>query len=378
MEEQVVEQPHHYEPKVEAEKKVEVGKSVFNRPQYIRKLKKIAEDFNFASENAQNHQLKDVLRPFECERGRMRRFNEEKFVDHEFPPTSFSLGAAFRNEPSNWKKHEEFVKKSVFGRYVDPNDINPGKFSSPQFLSTLSALAEMEGNIKRLIEDQKANSNGFYLVRLNINGVWRYLTVDDKLPFADGEALGAQSFNDNESELWAALIEKAYAKAYCGYDVFSRNTPREHFLRDLTGAPVRKYLSNDYDLPNIIRNAISNGQVVMAVPREDITTLGLNPNYSLSVVNCKANGGLELRNSWGTIEERSKLNLSKEGVFELSSNQTRDYISYVMIAETNNTYCTSTIQSKHKAGFYSSYSFRLSQETHGFLTVSQWDQNLFP
>jgi hypothetical protein len=44
----------------------------------------------------------------------------------------------------------------------------------------------MEGNIKRLIEDQKVNANGFYLIRLNINGVWRYVSVDNKLPFAEG------------------------------------------------------------------------------------------------------------------------------------------------------------------------------------------------
>jgi hypothetical protein len=174
------------------------------------------------------------------------------------------------------------------------------------------------------------------------------------------------------------LIEKAYAKAYSGYDIFNRSTPREHYLRDLTGAPVRKYLATDANLSNVIRKAISNGQVVIAVPREGITAIGLNPNYSLSVINCKSNGGVELRNSWGTIEERSKLKLSKEGVFELSSNQTRDYISYVMVAETNNADCTSTIQSKHKSGFYSTYSFRVNQETHGFLTVSQWDENLFP
>jgi hypothetical protein len=44
----------------------------------------------------------------------------------------------------------------------------------------------MEVNIKRLIEDQKANANGFYYVRLNINGVWRYFAVDNKLPYSNG------------------------------------------------------------------------------------------------------------------------------------------------------------------------------------------------
>jgi hypothetical protein len=72
----------------------------------------------------------------------------------------------------------------VFGKYVDPNDIKPGQLSSPQFLSALSSLSEFETNIKKLIEDQKFNSNGFYLVRLFVNSVWRYVSVDSLLPFA--------------------------------------------------------------------------------------------------------------------------------------------------------------------------------------------------
>lgn len=201
----------------------------------------------------------------------------------------------------------------------------------------------MEANIKRLIEDQKANSNGFYYIRLNINGVWRYIAVDNKLPYSGEEALGAQSFNDNESELWAALIEKAYAKAYSGYDVFARNVPREFYLRDLTGAPVRKYLPSDPDFTTAIKNAISAGQPVLAVPKEEILSLGLNPNHSFPVINCKSNGNFELRNSWGTLEERPKISISREGVFELSSSQTNSLISHVMIALTNNSFSSTTI-----------------------------------
>lgn len=208
--------------------------------------------------------------------------------------------------------------------------------------------------------------------------MWRYIAVDNKLPYSNGEVLGAQSFADNETELWAALIEKAYAKAYNGYDVFRRNVPRESYLRDLTGAPVRKYLSTDSDFANVIRNAISAGQPVLAVPRSEVVSLGLNPNHSFAVINCKSNGGVELRNSWGTIEERSKLSISKEGLFELSSNQTKEFISHVMIAQTNNSWNSTTIESKHKTGFYSTFSFKVQKDTRGFFTLSQWDERLFP
>lgn len=78
-------------------------------------------------------------------------------------------------------------------------------------------------------------------MRLNINGVWRYIVVDDNLPEMDEVAMGARSFSDSETDLWVSIIEKAYAKAYSGYNVFKRNVARENYLRDLTGAPVRSY-----------------------------------------------------------------------------------------------------------------------------------------
>lgn len=41
---------------------------------------------------------------------------------------------------------------------------------------------------------------------------------------------------------------------------------------------------------------------MLAVPKPEIQSLGLNPNNSLTVISSKSNGGgLELRNSWGTL-----------------------------------------------------------------------------
>lgn len=62
-------------------------------------------------------------------------------------------------------------------------------------------------------------------MRLNINGVWRYVPVDDYLPYLNGEAIFAKSFNDQESDLWVSLIEKAYAKMFAGYETFERSIP---------------------------------------------------------------------------------------------------------------------------------------------------------
>ena len=103
---------------------------------------------------------------------------------------------------------------------MDPNDIQLGEKSSANFMSILSCLAEREENVKRLIGNQEENVDGFYWVRLFINSAWRYYSVDDYLPELDGQLIGASSYPDQETELSVALIEKAYAKAYAGYNIY--------------------------------------------------------------------------------------------------------------------------------------------------------------
>ena len=58
----------------------------------MRKLKKVAEDFNFNTENTERHLAFDVVRPAECIRDVIRRENTPGFTDIEFPPDSISIG----------------------------------------------------------------------------------------------------------------------------------------------------------------------------------------------------------------------------------------------------------------------------------------------
>jgi hypothetical protein len=115
----------------------------------------------------------------------------------------------------------------------------------------------------------------------------------------------------------------------------------------------------------------------VAVPSQKITDIGFNPNYSLSVV--RATGkGFEFRSSWGTITERSKVTLSREGVFELGATELKDYISHILIAETDSSLFSTTTQSKHHESFYSCYSFKLSNPNpNGTISISQFDRRLF-
>lgn len=108
-----------------------------------------------------------------------------------------SLGLQLQEYDVKWQKYESFVIKSTLGKYIDPNDMKKGQFSSFRFLSTLSVLAEKQENIKRLIENQSYNSaNGMYFVRLFINSVWRYYTVDTFIPFLTDQPAEVISYND--------------------------------------------------------------------------------------------------------------------------------------------------------------------------------------
>lgn len=126
-----------------------------------------------------------------------------------------------------------------------------------------------------------------------------------------------------------------------------------------------------------MKEALENGEPILAVPNENIAKAGLNPNYALNVVSANK-GNLGLRNSWGTIDQKTSLNINKEGAFELTSKQCFDYLDQIMIAKVRGHYYSSTIQTKHRNGFFCTYSFIIESHMDGFLSVSQLDERMFP
>ncbi len=66
---------------------------------------------------------------------------------------------------------------------IDPLDINQGELGDCYFLSSLSSIAESPERIIRLFEDQnEINDKGIYFVKLCIDGIWRYVIIDDYIP----------------------------------------------------------------------------------------------------------------------------------------------------------------------------------------------------
>lgn len=91
------------------------------------------------------------------------------------------------------------------------------------------------------------------------------------------------------------------------------------------------------------------------------------------MIGVTSKGSYEIRNCFGTLDQKSKFTISKEGIFELTQSDALQNIAYFLIAEINTEYATSTVQCKMKKSFYSSYSFKVKRDFHGYLMVSQFD-----
>ncbi|PVI07021.1 cysteine proteinase [Periconia macrospinosa] len=91
--------------------------------------------------------------------------------------------------------------------------------------------------------------NGKYIVRLNFNGCWRKVVIDDRLPMSNSHRLLHVIDRRQPALLWPALIEKAYLKVRGGYDFPGSNSCSD--LWTMTGwIPEQIHLQETDTVPN--------------------------------------------------------------------------------------------------------------------------------
>lgn len=107
-------------------------------------------------------------------------------------------------------------------------------------MSALSGLAENPERVNFMFEDQKINKEGLYFVKLFIDGVLRYIIIDDRFPVDHkGNSLFSKPKLDRKKnkEIWVMLVEKAYAKIFGYYSALQLGLNGES-LNTFTGAPT--------------------------------------------------------------------------------------------------------------------------------------------
>ena len=164
--------------------------------------------------------------------------------------------------------------------------------------------------------------NGKHIVKLNFNGCFRKVVVDDRLPTSTTSRVIHVVDRLNPGLLWPALIEKAYLKVRGGYDFPGSNSATDIWI--LTGwIPEQVFLQTDDLEPDglwrQILNGFNFGDVLITMGTGKMTCrtereLGLAGEHDYAVLDLREVDGQRLmliKNPW--CEGRSWIGRANAG-----------------------------------------------------------------
>jgi calpain-7 len=155
----------------------------------------------------------------------------------------------------------------------------------------------------------KMSPNGKYILRLNFNGCYRKVVIDDRLPVSKTKRLLHIIDRRNPALMWPALLEKAYLKVRGGYDFPGSNSSTDLWI--LTGwIPEQVFLQDDTTEPDKswkrMLNAFQYGDVLVTMGTGKMSNklerdLGLAGQHDYAVLDMKEDDDQKLvllKNPW--------------------------------------------------------------------------------
>jgi len=164
-------------------------------------------------------------------------------------PSIFSLSAEQKEIFTEWKRPEQYLDAR---RDLEQIMVATSEIDLAQDLATdCSVVASLCAAIRHFTPkkasllpslmypyDHQAmrpgiSKTGKYVFRMNFNGCWRRVVIDDRLPVSSTDRAIYVVDRRNPQLIWPALIEKAYLKIRGGYDFPGSNSGTD--LHVLTG-----------------------------------------------------------------------------------------------------------------------------------------------
>jgi len=261
-------------------------------------------------------------------RARRRACRGDAFVDPDFTP-SFNEHVKQWCRPCDigacdFKPVKPNAQWYMFRGQPSVDDVSQGMLGDCWFLSALGALAEFHDgrHLKTLLPGQtEVCREGVYLVRLCLAGRWHEILVDDRVPCVGGEPpyLTHPAYAHLvRRQLWASLIEKAFAKACGSYDALSGGEASEA-LTVLTGWPCTVHFlgRSDFDAESLWVELVSSKKAgflltcTSSMDNDAMRAVGLVDQHAyalLAAISVTLKGNrtrlLKLRNPQGNTPER--------------------------------------------------------------------------
>ena len=260
---------------------------------------------------------------------------KDAYVDDVFPPNNNSIfGLDYNDQPldSNEERRAEAVKDfqidaddiewlrpsqifgpdyAIFEGNIEFDDVRQGSIGNCYFMASISALTEVPQIIAEIFRMHEVSENGYYEVCMKIDGVWNVVILDDYIPCSKRSKKPLFA-NPKGNELWAILLEKAWAKVNGGYINTVAGNASE-VIECLTNFPYEYNSIENADKEELwvkILQASKNDYIMTTAlpPREGATDCGLvvGHEYTLqwgkeAIVNGDTIRLLKIRNPWGSI-----------------------------------------------------------------------------
>ena len=279
---------------------------------------------------------------------------KKKFIDPTFPPNKNTLLSKNQNgeyidKVRGPKQYQEFLednpegpdkfewksvtdiseKWEVFADKIEFNDVNQGSLGDCYFLSSITSLTEFPYLLKEKFRTQKFNEEGYYEVIFFIDGEWQIIFLDDYFPYDPAKKTFAFC-KPQGNELWAILLEKAWAKLNGGYTNIIGGIVSEPICA-LTGFPTEFLPHKNFEEEDIfikIEEGDKEGTIMSSASKgkDEVEQRGLVRSHAYTLITAKKWEQrniylIKLRNPWG--EGEWKGNWSDE-----SSSWTDEYKKY--------------------------------------------------
>ena len=202
---------------------------------------------------------------------------KNSFIDQSFPPLNSSIFGEknlekiakgikiphqkhfkdllkdFSNNKIVWKRLKDIFnnkKYKLFSKNISSKNIIQGSIGNCYFLTIISALTKFPSLLYQLFNTRKISTNGSYEIYLKINNKISIIELDDYFPYnlRTNKPVFCKS---NNNEIFAMLLEKAFAKIKGCYINLDNGTPVDALDMVLLSSKLKKdVIYNFYSLKN--------------------------------------------------------------------------------------------------------------------------------